>query len=93
MYARMAKANIVSGKADELITKLREVALATYQGHAGFEGALALMDRENEVGILITLWESEAACSASQAATTHRPQLDDVREAPEFSYYEVVARL
>lgn len=92
MYARVATAKIVPGKADELTAKLKDVAIPAYETQPGFGGAMVLIDRENETGIMLTLWETEDALQVSESQATHRPQLDDVRHSASVAFYEVTAK-
>ena len=61
MYARTTIAQFQPGTSDEAISILRDVMLPRAKEQPGFKGALILGDAEQDKGVVITLWESEAA--------------------------------
>jgi heme-degrading monooxygenase HmoA len=58
--------------ADEARQFIEDYAIPSLRQVAGFRGAYFLADRENDVGISITLWEDEAAARASDNSSVER---------------------
>jgi heme-degrading monooxygenase HmoA len=67
MYARTTFAQFQPGASDEAMGILRNVMLPSASAQPGFKGALILGDAEHDRGVVITLWENEAALLASSA--------------------------
>ena len=72
MYARIGTWH---GTADELerwVTRAREHVKPSLQQDSGLAAAYWLVDREGGKGLIITLWENEAAMLASEASRARR---------------------
>jgi quinol monooxygenase YgiN len=72
MFARIGT---WQGSAEELerwITRGREQVRPSLQQDAGLTAAYWLVDRAGGTGLIITLWESEAAMAASEEARVRR---------------------
>jgi heme-degrading monooxygenase HmoA len=72
MYARIGT---WQGTADELrrwVTRAREHVKPSLRQDAGLTAAYWLVDREGGKGLIVTLWESEAAMQASEQARVQR---------------------
>ena len=72
MYARIGT---WQGTADELerwVTRAREHVKPSLRQDAGLAAAYWLVDREGGKGLIVTLWESEAAMRASEQSRLQR---------------------
>jgi quinol monooxygenase YgiN len=72
MYARIGT---WEGTADELerwITRAREHVKPSVAEDAGLAAAYWLVDRERGRGLIVTIWESQAAMHASEQARAQR---------------------
>jgi heme-degrading monooxygenase HmoA len=68
MFARVTRTTFDPKRIDELEPVVREQVLPAMQQMAGFQGMWALADRETGAGLTFSLWESEEAMRASEAA-------------------------
>jgi len=75
MFARVTRTTFAPNRLDDLEPVVREQVLPAFQQIAGFRGLWAMADRQNGTGLTFTLWESEEAMRASEAAA------DQVRSA------------
>lgn len=69
MYARISVYDIDAGRASEAAAQFRE-AFARLRELEGLEAAYYLRACEGTRGVSITLWESQAAMSASRVAAS-----------------------
>ena len=68
MFARLTRTTFDPNRLDDLEPLVREQVLPATQQMAGFQGMYAMVDRETGTGLTFSLWESEAAMRASEAA-------------------------
>ena len=66
MFARMSTLEGPPDQIDEGLRHLREQILPQMQQQDGFEGFIALADRQSGKMIGVSLWESEQAMRASE---------------------------
>ena len=67
MHARVSTYRFESGRADEVVSAF-ENAVGAVEAMEGERGVYLLLDRENGKAMTITLWEDEAALTASAEA-------------------------
>ena len=85
MHARVTIAQSKPGKIDEIIRIQRESVVPAAKQQKGFKGLYLLIDRKNNKGITIGLWETEADMTASEASGYYQQQIakfKDVLSAP-----------
>ncbi len=70
MYARVTTVHGDPARADEAIEAFRDRALPLVREATGFKASLLLVDRTSGHGLGISLWESEEAMQASEAAVS-----------------------
>ena len=75
MYARVTSARVRAGQVEEAARIAREELLPTARAQPGFRGFVQLADEGAGRLLLLTLWESEAAMEAGEAAGYYRAQL------------------
>lgn len=68
MYARVTRSKTPPDRIDGVVAWFEQTALPRAQSMEGFKGTLLLADRETGEGLTVTLWESEEARDASEAA-------------------------
>jgi heme-degrading monooxygenase HmoA len=81
--------------ADEAKQFIEDYAIPSLREVPGFLGAYFLADREQEIGISITLWEDAAAARASNTASAERRSLAARMTGATFESvdtYEVIAQ-
>jgi quinol monooxygenase YgiN len=92
MHARVTSLSGSPGDVDAGITSFRE-NVVPFTREQGGRGAILLVDRESGSAVAITLWEDEAALSASEErANTLRAQAAEelgASEQPSVARYEV----
>ena len=66
MYARMSTLEGSPDQIDQGLRHVREQVLPLIQQQEGFEGFIALADRQSGKVIGVSLWESEQAMQASE---------------------------
>ncbi len=75
MHARVTNARVRPGRLDEAARLAREELLPTARAQPGCRGFVQLADPASGRLLLLTLWESEAAMEAGEAAGYDRGQL------------------
>ena len=89
MHARVTSTQGPAEAGDDAQTVLREKILPQARQIAGFKGVLSLENREAGKALHITLWESEEAMQASEAAAdTLRDQAVSAIEGSELKSVE-----
>jgi heme-degrading monooxygenase HmoA len=68
MFARLTRLSGTPERVAEVETIVREQVLPAAQQLAGFRGLYAMVDRQCGAALSFTLWESEEAMRASEAA-------------------------
>ena len=98
MYARVSRVQIKPGALDsaewkEGMERFREITVA--QKKEGGKGGYALVDRTANMVMSISLWESEAAMKASEAAHMERgKKRNPLRVGPGITeHYEIVVQV
>src|SRR2546426_11437092 len=96
MFARVTTTQAAPDRADadEAVRVIKENVIPRAEGMAGFKGGLWLLDRAAGKGLAITLFESEEALQASEAAAQQiRQEAVDQIQAGIVSVerYEIVA--
>ena len=67
-HARFVYVHLQPDKIDDAIALFRHTILPATQEQTGFQGARLLVDRASAHGVIVTLWESEAAMHATEAS-------------------------
>jgi quinol monooxygenase YgiN len=75
MYARVVTNQIQAGKMDQWLALVGAAIVPSLKEQAGFCGFVALVDRERGRSIGYSLWDSEAALSASEASGSYQQQI------------------
>ena len=68
MYARVTTTQAQPDKADEAARVIKDQVIPSAQQIAGFKGGLWLIDRASGNGLTVTLYETQDALRASEAA-------------------------
>ena len=68
MYARVSTIQGTPGKVDDVTTHIQEQTLPQLQKMEGFEGFVALGDRQSGKLLGVAFWESEEALQATEQA-------------------------
>jgi heme-degrading monooxygenase HmoA len=68
MFARVTTTQAAPDRADEAVRVITEQVIPGVEGIAGFKGGLWLLDRAAGKGLSVTLFETEEALRASEAA-------------------------
>ncbi|WP_019586213.1 antibiotic biosynthesis monooxygenase family protein [Deinococcus apachensis] len=68
MHARIVTVQIRPGKMSGAVLIYRDVVAPLLARQPGFAGARLLTDARSGRGVLLTLWESEAALQAAEAS-------------------------
>lgn len=68
MYARLVTSQVQPGTEDEVVQIFHDSVVPDARQQPGFQGAMALIDREANKTISITLWQTEA--EARRSATS-----------------------
>ena len=97
MHARVVTTKYQPGKVDEATQIYRESILPEARQQAGFQGAMALVDRSTDKAMAITLFQTEADAQASGASSSYmQAQIAKVASllaaAPVIETYEVVVQ-
>src|SRR5262245_19617492 len=72
MFARIGSWTGSPDDLDRWITRARQEVKPSLQQDAGLAAAYWLVDRDNGRALIVTLWESEQAMRASEAARQRR---------------------
>ncbi len=94
MFARVTTTQAAPDRAAEGVRVIKENVIPAAEGMAGFKGGLWLLDRATGKGLAITLFETEEARRASEAAAEQiRKEAVEQIQADVVSVerYEVVA--
>jgi hypothetical protein len=94
MHARVMRVEL--GDVDQGIAFVREQVVPLAREQQGIVAGYWLVDRASGHGLAVTIWESEDAMVASQAAgrvLVEKEQHEGAVEAAELERYEVVAQL
>lgn len=75
MYARSVAAQFQPGKIDEAISLFQESVIPAAQKEPGFVSIMLLTDRTTNSGLVIAVWESEAALLANEDSGYFQEQL------------------
>ncbi|MEM7748135.1 MAG: antibiotic biosynthesis monooxygenase [Pseudomonadota bacterium] len=90
MFVKFREGTVMAGKEDEFFQKINEVSIPAYEAMKGCKGCKLLLDRKSLKAVFISYWETEADMHASEENVGFRKQLDDVRQPPTSSFYEVI---
>ena len=94
MHARVTKYEGTPDKIEAGIKLINEVIVTGAKKIPGFKGGYWLMDRATGKGFSVTLFESEAALKASDAAAAQlRSQASSVAKITGIETYEVIAQV
>jgi quinol monooxygenase YgiN len=95
MQARVVTNQIQPGKMDEWLTIIRESIVPALKEQDGFQGFVALINREHGKSIGYSMWDSPADLAASETSGNYQQQiakLGGVLAAPPVrEIYEVTA--
>ncbi len=75
MYARVVTYQVQPGKWDELRSIVRDSVTPKLQQQPGYRGGLVFTDDRTGKGMLVSLWESEAALVASETGGYFQEQM------------------
>ena len=75
MHARVTTLQLQPGKTQEALGIARNSVLPAARGQRGYRGMLALMDRDADKVVSITLWESQEDLQAGEESGYYREQL------------------
>ena len=93
MHARLVTVQIQPGKIDEAISIYRDTVMPAAKQQKGFKGATLLTDRDTGKGVSVTLWETEADMTATEASGWWQEQIAKFAAAlaapPVREHYEV----
>lgn len=90
MFAKFREGTVMAGKEEEFFKKIHEVTIPAHEAMKGCKGCKLFLDRNTRKAVFISYWETEADMMASEENVGFRKQLDDVREPPTSSFYEVI---
>ena len=74
MYARVTTLQVQPDKIDETIGIVRDLTVPNAKQQPGFAGLLLLTDRATGKSLAVSLWETEAALTRSEAGGYYRDQ-------------------
>lgn len=93
MHARVVHVHIQRDKLDEAIRLFQESVVPAMKQQQGSREIFLLTDRSTGEGLSVSLWESEAAMTASESSGYLQEQLAKFREVfgqpPTTEHYEV----
>ena len=93
MFSRVVNIKLKPGKTEEAINLYRESIVPAAEQQQGFKGTYLLTDSDNDMGIAISLWESEEAMKAGETSGYYQEQVDKFSElfaeSPTMAHYEV----
>ena len=96
MYARVTTFQGSPDRIEDGLRIFREQATPAVQGQPGFRGAYVLVDRQTGKGLTLSVWESQAAMTASDAAVRQVReqgiQASGVSSMPTAARYEVAVQ-
>ena len=75
MQARVVTVQIQPGKTDEGIGIYRDSVMSAAKQQKGFKGAMLLTDRNTGKAISVTVWETEADMTATEASGWWQEQI------------------
>lgn len=75
MQARVVMNQIQPGKVDEWLAIIRESIVPALKEQEGFEGFVALIDREHDQSIGHSMWASAGALAASETSGNYQQQI------------------
>ena len=75
MHARVVRNQIQPGKLDEWLALIQESIVPALKGQHGFQGFVAMIDREHDKSIGYSMWDSEADLAASEASGNYQQQI------------------
>ena len=94
MFARLQNLNQPAEKLDSLVRLARE-QFETNPELQGFQGLYYLVDRDNEKGLVMTLWDTEddiRRLEANNAAAREQLKSEARLESPQSEIFEVAFR-
>jgi quinol monooxygenase YgiN len=93
MHARVVSNQIQPGKMDEWLRLIQDSIVPALKELDGFQGFVALVDREHDKSIGYSMWTSAADLAASEASGNYQQQIaklgDVLAGAPDRAVYEV----
>lgn len=75
MYARVVSNQIQPGKMDQWLDLIRESIVPALKEQNGFQGFVALIDREHDKSIGYSMWTSPADLAASETSGNYQEQI------------------
>ena len=78
MHARVVTNQIQPGKMDEWLAMIRESIVPSLKEQAGFQGFVALIDREHDKSIGYSMWNSAADLAASETSGNYQQQIAEL---------------
>ena len=75
MHARVVSNQIQPGKMDEWLGLIRDSVVPALKEQAGFQGFVALIDREHGTSIGYSMWDSPADLAASETSGNYQQQI------------------
>jgi len=75
MYARVVRNQLQAGKTDEWLAIIRDSIVPSLKEQTGFRGFVAMIDREHDMSIGYSMWDSEAELAASETSGNYQRQI------------------
>ena len=75
MHARVASNQIRPGKMDEWLAIVRDSVVPSLKEQDGFQGFVALIDRERDRSIGYSMWTGAAELAAGETSRNYQPQI------------------
>ena len=75
MHARVVSNQIQPGKMDEWLAIIRDSVVPSLKEQDGFQGFVALIDREHDKSIGYSMWTSPANLAASETSGNYPQQI------------------
>jgi len=79
MHARVVSNQIQPGKTDQWLAIIRDSIVPALKEQDGFQGFVALIDREHDKSIGYSMWNSAADLAASETSGNYQQQIARLR--------------
>ncbi len=93
MHAQVTRVQVQPGKLNDVISIIRDSVVPVAREQKGYRGAYALVDREMNKAMMVSLWETQADLAAIVASGFYQEQvskfLAHLTGPPEREVYEV----
>jgi quinol monooxygenase YgiN len=82
MHARVVSNQIQRGKLDQRLDLIRESIVPALKEQNGFQGFVALVDREHDRSIGYSIWTGPADLAASETSGNYQEQIAKLGSVP-----------